>query len=136
VTSASGDHREACIALSHERDWPIDDVSRIEVTGHPLLRERTDRPNIRSGRESQVNAQHAFGLWCQDAHRCTMVIRARFGCWCSDETHCSSVSADEFADLPEIRQLAELCAKCGLDQECLSLQKIAVHGESEHQLPC
>ena len=32
----------------------------------------------------------------------------------------ASVSADELADLPEIRQLAELCAKCGLDQECLA----------------
>jgi len=39
--------------------------------------------------------------------------------------------ADEFADLPEIR-LAKLCTKCGLDQECLSLQEIAAHGESEH----
>ena len=48
----------------------------------------------------------------------------------------AALSADEFADLPEIRQLAELCAKCGLDQECLSLQEIATHGESEHQFPC
>lgn len=46
------------------------------------------------------------------------------------------LSADEFAGLPEIRRLAELCAKCGLDQECLSLQEIAVYGESEHQFPC
>lgn len=53
---------EACIALYHEREWSIDDVSRIEVTGHPLLRERTDRPNIRSGRESQVSAQHAVAV--------------------------------------------------------------------------
>lgn len=53
---------EACIALYHDRDWSIDDISRIEVTGHPLLRERTDRPNIRSGRESQVSAQHAVAV--------------------------------------------------------------------------
>lgn len=46
------------------------------------------------------------------------------------------LSADEFADLPEIRQLAEPCAKSGLDQECLSLQEIAAHGEYEHQFPC
>ncbi|SDB50691.1 2-methylcitrate dehydratase PrpD [Pseudomonas sp. NFACC23-1] len=53
---------EACIALYHDRDWSIDDLSRIEVTGHPLLRERTDRPDIRSGRESQVSAQHAVAV--------------------------------------------------------------------------
>ena len=34
----------------------------IELTGNPLLRQRTDRPNIRTGRESQVSAQHAVGV--------------------------------------------------------------------------
>lgn len=53
---------EACIALYQKQDWSIDDISCIEVTGHPLLRERTDRPNIRSGRESQVSAQHAVAI--------------------------------------------------------------------------
>lgn len=37
----------------------LDDITRIEITGHPLLRQRTDRPDISSGRESQVSAQHA-----------------------------------------------------------------------------
>jgi 2-methylcitrate dehydratase PrpD len=34
-------------------------VARVDLTGHPLLRQRTDRPRARSGRESQVSAQHA-----------------------------------------------------------------------------
>jgi len=53
---------EACLALSQDRTWSMDQVVRIELTGHPLLRERTDRPEIRSGRESQVSAQHAVAV--------------------------------------------------------------------------
>lgn len=37
---------------------------------------------------------------------------------------------DEFADMPELRKLAELCAVRGLDQEYLSLPEIAVLGTS------
>lgn len=38
------------------------------------------------------------------------------------------LEAGEFADLPEVRALAELCAHRGLDQEYLSLQEIATLG--------
>ncbi|ARP80558.1 MmgE/PrpD family protein [Bordetella genomosp. 8] len=37
-------------------------VARVELTGHPLLRQRTDRPGVRNGRESQVSAQHAIAV--------------------------------------------------------------------------
>ncbi|WP_397452332.1 MmgE/PrpD family protein [Pseudomonas sp. NA-150] len=30
---------EACLALSRERSWSMDEVVRVELTGHPLLRE-------------------------------------------------------------------------------------------------
>lgn len=50
---------EACLELAHAPGVAVADIERIEITGHPLLRERTDRPNARSGRESQVSAQHA-----------------------------------------------------------------------------
>ncbi len=40
----------------------LDQVQRIELTGHPLLRERTDRPGVQSGRASQVSAQHAVAV--------------------------------------------------------------------------
>ena len=37
-------------------------IEHINVRGHPLLRRRTDRPGVRSGRESQVSAQHAAAI--------------------------------------------------------------------------
>jgi 2-methylcitrate dehydratase PrpD len=44
-------------------DWrvdnPVAEVTRVVVRGHPLLSDRTDRPNISTGRESQVSVQHA-----------------------------------------------------------------------------
>lgn len=39
-----------------------DAITQLEVTGHPLLRQRTDRPNVNNGRQSQVSAQHAVGV--------------------------------------------------------------------------
>lgn len=53
---------EACLALTQGRTWSLEQISRIELVGHPLLRERTDRPHIRLGRESQVSAQHAVAV--------------------------------------------------------------------------
>ncbi|NPT37448.1 MmgE/PrpD family protein [Paraburkholderia xenovorans] len=53
---------EACLDLRRDASWTVDDVERVELTGHPLLRERTDRPNVRTGRESQVSAQHAVAV--------------------------------------------------------------------------
>ena len=40
----------------------LEHVVAIEITGHPLLRQRTDRPGVSSGRESQVSAQHAVPM--------------------------------------------------------------------------
>ncbi|WEX08049.1 MmgE/PrpD family protein [Chelativorans sp. AA-79] len=37
-------------------------VERVTIHAHPLLRERTDRPDVESGRLSQVSAQHAFSI--------------------------------------------------------------------------
>jgi len=45
--------------LDWRRDHPTSDVTRIVVRGHPLLGVRTDRPDISTGRESQVSVQHA-----------------------------------------------------------------------------
>jgi len=53
---------EACLGLSREAGWLIEDVERVELVGHPLLRERTDRPGVRSGREAQVSAQHSVAV--------------------------------------------------------------------------
>ncbi|MES3004159.1 MAG: MmgE/PrpD family protein [Pseudomonadota bacterium] len=53
---------EACLALFNEDGMRLAQVERVELTGHPLLRERTDRPHPRSGREAQVSGQHAIGM--------------------------------------------------------------------------
>ncbi|TCT11066.1 MmgE/PrpD family protein [Paralcaligenes ureilyticus] len=51
---------DACLALSARIDpRRLDTIESIDLTGHPLLRQRTDRPDIKTGRESQVSAQHA-----------------------------------------------------------------------------
>jgi 2-methylcitrate dehydratase PrpD len=53
---------DACLELRRGARWTLDDIEQVELTGHPLLRERTDRPGARSGRESQVSAQHAVAV--------------------------------------------------------------------------
>jgi 2-methylcitrate dehydratase PrpD len=45
--------------LDWRRDHPAAEVVRVVVRGNPLLSDRTDRPNVSTGRESQVSVQHA-----------------------------------------------------------------------------
>ncbi len=45
--------------LDWRRDHPGDAVARVVVRGNPLLADRTDRPEISTGREAQVSVQHA-----------------------------------------------------------------------------
>jgi len=52
---------DACLELRPQ----VGDVERIErivVKGHPLLRERTDRPNVTTGVEGQVSLQHSVAV--------------------------------------------------------------------------
>jgi len=56
---------EACLGLSQHPELVrqgVAAIERIELIGHPLLRQRTDRPNVTTGRESQVSAQHAVAV--------------------------------------------------------------------------
>lgn len=54
---------DACLSLSARIDKKrLDAIRSIALTGHPLLRQRTDRPGARNGRESQVSAQHAVPM--------------------------------------------------------------------------
>jgi 2-methylcitrate dehydratase PrpD len=53
---------EACLELHKEPGLDVKAIERIEITGHPLLRERTDRPPPQSGREAQVSARHAVAV--------------------------------------------------------------------------
>lgn len=55
---------EACLGLHGRSELTRDPltIEAIELTGHSLLRQRTDRPGISTGRESQVSAQHAVAV--------------------------------------------------------------------------
>ena len=56
---------DACLALAAAPGFAsrgAGAVELIELTGHPLLRQRTDRPGVTTGRQSQVSAQHAVGV--------------------------------------------------------------------------
>jgi len=52
---------DACLQL-REEGLKLEDVAEMEVTGHPLLRQRTDRADVATGRETQVSAQHAIAI--------------------------------------------------------------------------
>ncbi|HEX3953469.1 MAG TPA: MmgE/PrpD family protein [Stellaceae bacterium] len=49
---------DACLTILARDKPPLDRIGAIQVHGHPLLRERTDRPNIDSGRLGKVSLQH------------------------------------------------------------------------------
>lgn len=53
---------EACLALRPRVAAVLEQVERIELKAHPLLRQRTDRPGVASGKASQVSAQHAVAV--------------------------------------------------------------------------
>jgi 2-methylcitrate dehydratase PrpD len=53
---------EACIRLHRETGLRSEDVAEVELTGHPLLRQRADRAAVTTGTLSQVSAQHAIAI--------------------------------------------------------------------------
>lgn len=53
---------DACLRLRTDPALDVSKIERIELVGHPLLRARTDRPGVATGRQSQVSAQHAVGV--------------------------------------------------------------------------
>lgn len=53
---------EACLALRPQVVDCLDQLERVELRAHPLLRQRTDRPGVMTGKASQVSAQHAAAV--------------------------------------------------------------------------
>ncbi|TCT04235.1 MmgE/PrpD family protein [Aquabacter spiritensis] len=49
---------DACLILRRQDGFDVSRIRAILATGHPLLRQRTDRPDVRTGREAQVSLQH------------------------------------------------------------------------------
>lgn len=83
---------EACLSLHDEAGVHLDQVARVTLRGHPLLRQRTDRCHPASGREAQVSAQHA--------------VVASLGT--------GRAGLDEFSDA-RVRDWADRRAACGLN---------------------
>lgn len=53
---------DACLELRKRIAVPAGEIARILVRGHPLLRERTDRPDVDNGREAKVSLQHSVAV--------------------------------------------------------------------------
>jgi 2-methylcitrate dehydratase PrpD len=53
---------EACLDFHARRVVAIEDVAEVELRGNPFLQQRANRPNVTTGRESQVSAQHAIAI--------------------------------------------------------------------------
>ena len=53
---------DACLELRRQPGFRIDAIQDILVRGHPLLGQRTNRPEVTTGREAQVSAQHSVAV--------------------------------------------------------------------------
>ncbi|MET3580025.1 2-methylcitrate dehydratase PrpD [Mesorhizobium robiniae] len=78
---------DACLAVRAEPSFSADRIAEVVVRGAPLLKARADRPEVTTGREAQVSAQHAVAI---------SLLRGRAG-------------AEEFSDAavndPEVKAL-------------------------------
>jgi 2-methylcitrate dehydratase PrpD len=53
---------DACLELRSKYNLIFEEIRKITVRGHPLLRERTDRPTVETGREAKVSLQHSVAV--------------------------------------------------------------------------
>src|SRR5215472_2611474 len=53
---------DACLELRRRLAVAVDRIIGVEVRGHPLLRERTDRPDANDGRSAKVSLQHSVAV--------------------------------------------------------------------------
>ncbi|HTW50792.1 MAG TPA: MmgE/PrpD family protein [Stellaceae bacterium] len=53
---------DACLELRKRIEMPVSEIARVVVRGHPLLRERTDRPDANDGRIGKVSLQHSIAI--------------------------------------------------------------------------
>src|SRR5712671_5208260 len=53
---------DACLELRARHHPAPQQIVELIVRGHPLLRERADRPNVETGREAKVSIQHSVAV--------------------------------------------------------------------------
>ena len=103
---------EACLALSRKLEsiphW-AHEIQRIELRGHPLLRQRTDRPEVTSGRSAQVCAQHATAV---------SLIRGRAGL---------PEFSDEAVQDPHIRELGKRLRFVDDESYAIDMTTVSLH---------
>ena len=103
---------EACLQLAARKEIASNLGQRlqsVEITGQKLLRDRTDRPGIKTGRESQVSAQHAVPV---------SLLRGRAGI---------QEFSDEAVLDPAIRALGEKVRFTVDDSMSIDAAKVTLH---------
>ena len=53
---------DGCLKLRECLTVPVEEINSIKLGGHSLLLQRANRPDVQTGRESQVSAQHAAAV--------------------------------------------------------------------------
>jgi 2-methylcitrate dehydratase PrpD len=53
---------DACLELRAKHAPAPERIARVVVRGHPLMRERTDRPDVADGRSARVSLQHSVAV--------------------------------------------------------------------------
>ena len=53
---------DACLELRARHGRAPEAIERVIVRGHPLMRERTDRPHVETGRDARVSLQHSVAV--------------------------------------------------------------------------
>jgi len=53
---------DACLALRASHRLTADQIAHVTVTGHPLLLERTDRPDVTIAHQARVSLQHTAAV--------------------------------------------------------------------------
>jgi 2-methylcitrate dehydratase PrpD len=67
---------DACLELRKRLE--VSRIARVVVRGHPLLRERTDRPDVGDGRSAKVSLQHTVAVALLQGHgRARAIYRYR-----------------------------------------------------------
>jgi 2-methylcitrate dehydratase PrpD len=103
------------LALDWRRANPKAVVEKVRARGNPLLLQRTDRPEVRTGRESQVSLQHAVAV---------ALVRGKAG-------------LDQFTDacvndpaVSAMRRKIEVAAKPGLSTIAAEMEFVTADGRT------
>ena len=93
---------DALLELRARHELRAENVERVSVRGHPLLRQRTDRKRPRSGREAQVSLQHTAAV---------CLIYGRAGVAEYDDARALEPAVQAFGDRVEVHDDSSLAVE-------------------------